>query len=253
MKTLSVEEHELACAGLPGELAGLRILQVSDLHMAGWTRGRERAAARAMAGVAPDLVVLTGDYVNRRRYWGRLGEWLATALPPAPRFAVPGNWDYRADPGLEAMERALGRAGVRMLVNDSAWMPRGGGGVRVVGIDDVRSGALDLDRALRAVRPGEFVVAACHSPDILLHLDHDRFDLLLTGHTHGGQVRLPRYGAFYTSTRLGRRYDQGLYEVDRGRFAYVSRGIGTGFIPFRILCPPELALFRLRPILNGPG
>ena len=79
------------------------------------------------------------------------------------------------------------------------------------------------------------------------HIGKDgQFDLLLCGHTHGGQIRLPRYGAMTTSTRLGKRYEAGLYGLGSGRHLYVSRGVGEGHVWIRILCPPELALLTLR-------
>lgn len=250
MSVLATEEHELGFNNLPGHLDGLRILQVSDVHMTGWSRRRERAVAERIASTPADLVLLTGDFVNHGRHWHRLGDWLAETLPDVPRFAVPGNWDYKTDDTLASMGKAMARARVELLVNESRWVRHGEGGLRLVGVDDVRYGGLDLARAFADVHPDEFVVVACHSPDLLLHVEREWFQFLVCGHTHGGQIRIPGYGAVYTSTKLGRRFDNGLFPVDSDRYVYISRGIGTGHIPVRICCPPELALFRLRRILN---
>lgn len=231
---------------------GLRILHLSDLHVSRRFRRKQAAWARQVADCPADIVVFTGDLVNHSRYWDEAARWLADLPLPAavPRFAVPGNWDYRCG-GIDPFRRSMDAAGFESLINESRTVSAGGGHVQVAGFDDLRCGRFRPRHAMQNLDPDRFVLALSHTPDLILHLDSDQFDLMLSGHTHGGQIRLPKVGALITSTRVGRPFAQGLLELGPHRSLYISRGIGEGTIPWRVLCPPELALFTLRTILGG--
>ena len=249
MKKLSIEDLTVPLAARHAALDGLRIVQVSDTHFSGRPDPFFDRVAEAVVGLEPDLLVFTGDTVNRRRAWPEAAAWLGGLPATHGRFAVPGNWDYHRG-GLPAFEEALGTAGYRTLVNRRVCLELPGGAVEVAGFDDVREGQADIPEGQADVAPDAFQLALCHSPDVLLELHPSRFDLLLCGHTHGGQVRVPVYGAVFTSTRIGKRFEGGFYEPLPGHYVHVSRGLGEGPVKFRFLCPPELARFTLRSIVR---
>ncbi len=237
---------------LPQSFDGLRLLQLSDLHFCRRFRRTQAAVAQQIEDCLVDIVVCTGDMVNHPRYWDEASRWLADLPIPAtvPRFAVPGNWDYRCG-GTAPFAQCMESAGFVPLINESRLVPVRGGELQVVGFDDLRYGRFRPREALQQLDPNQFVLALSHTPDLILHLDVDQFDLMVSGHTHGGQIRLPGLGPLTTSTRIGRAYAEGLHELSQNRFMYVSRGMGQGTIPWRLLCPPELALLTLKTILGG--
>jgi predicted MPP superfamily phosphohydrolase len=208
----------------------------------------EREVTELLRADPPDLVVFTGDTVNDTRWWGQAEAWLRTLPARLGRFAVPGNWDYRKG-GLAAFCRCVERAGFVPLVNRGVHFREGGRMLCVLGLDDVRYGRTEVRRTLAGHEEEAFRIVLCHNPDVLLGLNPDQFDLLLCGHTHGGQLRLPVHGALWTATRIGKRFEAGLYEPAPGRYVYVSRGLGEGFFKVRFLCPRELARLTLRAIL----
>ena len=246
MSRLVLEEIDLGFSRLPIGFDGFRILQISDLHMVREPGDRERLIARRVSEVQPDMLVLTGDLANRPRAQASVSTWLASLRNPDLRYAVPGNWDYKWHADSRAFEETMRDAGFTALCNRSARVERRGSTIQLVGIDDVNAGCPDPAKAFRDVDRDDFVIALCHNPDILLDPAASRFDLMLSGHTHGGQIRLPLFGAVITSTRLWKRFEAGLYEVGREQFVYVSRGVGTGGLNIRVLCPPELAVLTLR-------
>ena len=245
MKNLVSQHVRVSYQRLPPALDGLRIVQVSDIHFTFRSSRRYRRLREQIVAASPDVIAFTGDMVNHHRWWDRAVDWIAALPAEIPKVAVPGNWEYRAAGGAGPFRRSMERAGVRPLLNQAALIPVRDGIIQVVGFDDIRYGRFEPDAAFKDIDPDQFVVALCHNPDILLYTDPDRFDLLLCGHTHGGQVRMPRYGAITTSTRLGKRYEAGRYELAPERYLYVSRGLGEGHIWVRLLCPPELVVVTL--------
>ncbi|RLG48039.1 MAG: metallophosphoesterase [Thermoproteota archaeon] len=225
----SVSVEELSAGG-----PGLTLIQLSDLHLRGIGR-REEEALRIIEEVDPDLVVITGDFVSdlsglrpMETFLSELASWRV--------YGVLGNWDYWADP--ESVAKTAGDCGVRVLRNE--WVREGP--LTIVGVDDPVVGAADPERAFSGAE-GEFVLALAHAPDVLAFGDQ-RADLLLVGHTHGGQVRLPLVGPLYVPSRFGARYSAGLYETSWGPM-YVNRGLGWTGLPVRFLCPPEVTVVRL--------
>jgi len=239
---------DLCLAGLPAAFDGLKILQISDLHLRRRAQDVESNLLRYLEQSRAQILVFTGDMVNNRGTWPRAGRWLEQ-LPSFPfRFAVPGNWDYGrgATPDAGPFAYHFEEAGFRVLRNRAHCLQRGESSLYFVGLDDPRNGRVDIPAAYAGIPPDACVVALCHSPDILGEALPVPCSLLLCGHTHGGQWRLPGYGAFYTSTRLGKQYEAGLYTAEPGRHVYVNRGIGAGPIPWRFNCRPEVTVFTLR-------
>ncbi len=246
---VDVTHLEVPIRNLPTAFDGYRILHISDAHT-GTSLARAPLAER-LAGLkgrlkpaVPDLVVFTGDLVAR----GSAVELAAADLAVIPaldgRFAVLGNHDTWI--GEEWIASALTHAGFRVLANEHVAVERGGQTLYLAGVNDARFTRQDnLPAALHGIPDTAPIIALAHSPDIVLKAMAERVGLFLAGHTHGGQIIFPWIGPLYVPTRLGRRRMSGLIQVD-GRLVFINRGLGEVFVPFRLNCPPEVALITLR-------
>jgi predicted MPP superfamily phosphohydrolase len=241
---LVVERLALAFPELPAGLEGLRLVQLSDLHRSHTVGEAEigRAVERANA-LMPDVVVLTGDYITHALgYADSCAAALAGLRAPLGRFAILGNHDHYA--GADIVAAALGRAGFTVLRNEAHPVERGGDRLWVVGVDDVLAHQADLAGALRGVPSSAFKVALIHEPDVAEVTARYPVQLQLSGHSHGGQIRLPGIGALHLP-RMARRYPMGLYRIG-GLQLYTNRGVGRLQPAVRINCPPEITLITLR-------
>lgn len=235
---LQVTRHDLGLAGLG---APLRLVHWSDLH------GRDLSRLR-WPGPAPDVLAFTGDLVTTFADLGRAEATLCRLDEIWPsvrgRFAVTGNHDRRA--ARPAVVALLQRAGYEVLANRGLlW-----GGIWWAGTDDPHRGRPDLAAALAGAPANRPRIVLTHSPELFPQVVAAGADLALAGHTHGGQVRVPGVGALLTASRLGRRYTMGSYREGR-TLLYVNRGLGTVHLPVRLFCPPEVAVFDLRPAPLG--
>ncbi|MBI4956702.1 MAG: metallophosphoesterase family protein [Myxococcales bacterium] len=224
----------------------LRVAFASDLHLGPTTARRTLEAAFGLLAVAaPDVLVLGGDYVflEASAAVARELEGLVRAVPARVKVAVLGNHDLWTDH--RRLEDALGRAGVRVLVNEALRLPTPHGGVAVVGLDDPWTGAPDPERAFAGARGAELTLAVCHAPEGLALVRGRAVALYLCGHTHGGHVALPGgVPIVVPGGRLSRRYPHGVHAVD-GTTVFVSRGVGGIEVPFRCFAPPDVALLEL--------
>ena len=224
---------------------GLRIAHLTDLHHSLFTPIEEIHRAVHLANLLrPDVVALTGDYVtlSRSYIWpvaGALGKLRARL----GIFAVLGNHDFQVDP--EEITRALKAQHIRVLRNSHYALRARAATLWVVGVDDLWWEADDLRAALRTVPAREAKILLCHNPMGVRMAAGHGIDLVLSGHTHGGQVRLPVVGSVYGRSKLGKRFVEGWNRLD-GTQIYVSRGVGKVLVPLRFGCPPEIACLRLR-------
>jgi uncharacterized protein len=245
---LTVSEGEIPVRDLPAEFDGLSILLVTDLHTGPFLpRAALRRVFDRLLGLRPELILLGGDLAsaraeeidaNREAFVA-----LSAARPPLGVFAVLGNHDhYTGDP--HGVRRRLEATGVAVLHNRSVVLRRGAGHVVLAGIDDLHAGEPDLQRALAGEHPpGAPVVLLSHNPDVFFEAARRGVALVLSGHTHGGQMRLPGLPVLVRMSRY--RLDEGRYETG-GAQLVVSRGLGVTGLPFRFACPPEAVLLRLR-------
>lgn len=236
-------EREVAIRALPAPLAGLRILHLSDLHL-DLEPAIQTAIARCVRTAEYDLCVLTGDY----RAWnvgpiepalealGRLREHLH-----GPLYGVLGNHDcLDMIPGLEAL-------GIRMLINESVPIARGGQRLYLAGIDDPhRYRTHNLEAAATAIPPQATAILLAHGPEPYRAAANLGFDLMLCGHTHGGQICLPGGLALTSHTRAPRALRRGAWQW-RQMQGYTSPGAGSSVVPARFYCPPEITVHVLRP------
>ncbi len=238
--------REIFLPGLPEALDGLTLLQLSDLHTGAFmTEARLSRIARQAALLEADVVVLTGDLID-------VSERAAPAFTRAMRdlhgklgtFAILGNHDYFA--GARAVEHAVRDAGMTFLRNSGARIERGSASLFIGGVDDPSresSGGPAPALALRQAAPGEKRVMLAHRPQLFEDCARAGSDLVLSGHTHGGQIALSPAWSF---ARLLGPYTMGHYRKGPAQL-YVHRGMGTvGPMPLRLGSPPELALLTLR-------
>ena len=223
--------------------ARLRVVQVSDLHLKR-IGGLQRRLLERIHESAADLILFTGDLVDSRAHLWQLEQFLREC-PRQPRsFAILGNWERWAGIPLEALVRLYERHGVELLVNRSVEFEKDGARIRVTGLDDLVSGRPDVAAALDGMAPTPNHLLLAHCPaardSLALPAEHP-VDLMLSGHTHGGQIA--PFGQALVLPHGSGRYVAGWYR-DGGPPLYVCRGIGTSLVPVRIGATPELARFE---------
>lgn len=234
--------HEVSCPRLPPALDGFRILQLSDLHIDIGPQF-QHALLEAVRRVEYDLVVLTGDY--RFRTFGDIEPALRglEALRAQLRgevYAVLGNHDsIRMVPAMEQM-------GIRLLLNESSAVGRGPERFHLVGIDDAHFFGVDsLEKALNGVPLDAMTVLLSHTPEVYRQAAHAAVDLMLSGHTHGGQICLPGGYPITLDARLPRSFGRGAWRYGQ-MTGYTSPGAGSSIVGLRLNCPPEITVHRLR-------
>jgi uncharacterized protein len=214
----------------------LKIAHLTDLHTSGLGR-RERRLLSLLEAEQPDVIVITGDTITWGRHYDNIRPLLTRLHAPLGVWLVRGNWENTVP---QHDERTFySQLGVHFLLNEAGPIRPD---VWLVGLDDPSSGTPDLEAPLSTVPPGAYVIAAFHAPAFFDQVA-GRAPLVLAGHTHGGQVRLPFVPVFWLPHGSGRFLD-GWYE-ERGSRMYVSRGIGTSFLPIRFRCPPELSIITV--------
>lgn len=248
-RSLEVTLHRLP---LPAGHPPLRFVQLTDLHLRGIGSLHRRIAAET-ARARPDFVLLTGDSVDRADALPALDAFLALLDPRVAKYAVLGNWEHWSGVSLDALADVYRRHNARLLVNESVAHPHPGGAVAVTGVDDL-VGAPDLRAALGDAGPAPVRLILAHSPafrdTVAAHvrptgtpLDAGATTLVLSGHTHGGQVTIGGWAPFVPPG--SGRYVRGWFRGDGAPPLYVSRGLGTSALPIRFGSRPELAVFAM--------
>jgi predicted MPP superfamily phosphohydrolase len=240
---LTVTREKLRVAGLSPALAGLRIGLLTDVHRSRWVSHDDVAAAvKALMAERPDLIVLGGDYVTwgSREFVPRSAAALAPLTAPHGVFGILGNHDDDHD-----MPAALVKNHVQMLRDARTRITVNGEPLDVVGIRYWTRRAADISALLRGTGPS--VVLLAHDPRRLTEAVALRVPLVLSGHTHGGQVVIPGIGAI-----AARKFPIAAGTIRRGHTTmFVSRGLGTVYVPVRINCPPEVAVLTLERDADG--
>jgi uncharacterized protein len=248
---ISIERHTIQIRRLPDEFRGLRIVQISDFHYAEYTEPIFlREIVHEVNRLKPDVVLFTGDFVtiglfSEQRTKGfaySCAEVLSRVECPL-RYAVLGNHDVTF--AKDAVIDALAIHKMRLLDNAFEPLERDGKRLWLAGAGDVTYGQMNLDKAVPpASRMGsEPVILMVHEPDVLPQVARYNVDLMLSGHTHGGQVRFPFVPAMMLPN-YGRHYVEGLFRHGPTQL-YVNRGIGTVGVPMRFNCPPEITEITL--------
>lgn len=243
---LVIERVEIPIENLPPDLDGFTIAQLSDFHYLPHTKLPLIQRAVAMTNkLNPDLIVLTGDFVGKSRQIFELAEVLEKLKAKHGVYAILGNHDtppYK--PYIrEIVHCGLAHHDITLLVNEHIILSNG---LVVAGLDEIQYGRPNLEQALDGSREDAPVIVLMHQPDVADFVARNpRAVLQISGHTHGGQVRIPGIRPMYLPF-FGKKYVQGLHRIDN-LWLYVNRGIGLSFYgPLRINCPPEITLLTLR-------
>lgn len=253
---LTIGRLEVPIPNLPKSFDGFRIAQLSDFHYMPYTRKAEIDAAVDLAtSLRPDLIVLTGDFVTSTDEPGKLritdpvfshvavcAALLSRLKAPHGVFACAGNHDALI--GTTYVQGALADVGIPLLRNESRPIERDGGRIWLAGLDDAEFDHPDFLRTLSRVPKDEVAVLMAHEPDIADESSRYPFALQLSGHSHGGQIRLPIVGSLYLPD-LAKKYPYGYYQIG-GLHLYTNRGIGEILLPYRFNAPPEVTLVTLR-------
>jgi hypothetical protein len=250
---VQVSEVELPVRGLPSALGGLVACQISDFHV-----DRDEDLERLALAVEtinqqhPDLVFLTGDYFSgpdtMSRYLSAFRDALKNLRPRSGVIAILGNHDHWSS--ADRISDALKRAGADVLANESRRLTLRNEGLVVVGIDDLWSRRAEPARAFADVKSSDCTIVLAHNPDTALYARHLKPGVMLSGHTHGGVVRIPFYGSPLKSIlRIGKQFYSGLNRYE-DFYIYTNRGLGTFWLRIRINCPPEVSRFTLTPFVD---
>jgi predicted MPP superfamily phosphohydrolase len=239
---VQVRENPTRLRRLPAGFDGFTILQISDMHVE-MNEGAMRRLIELLPGLAYDICVLTGDF--RAQTFGPFDAMLEGLARvrlhlKGPVYGVLGNHDtVRMVPGMEEM-------GIRMLLNESVPIERGPERIHLVGIDDAHYFRVDnIEKAAASIPPDECCILLSHTPEIYRQAAHAGVDLLLGGHTHGGQICLPGSIPITLDSDLPRRMGSGAWRYHE-MSGYTSVGVGSCILPVRLNCPPEITLHRLR-------
>ena len=247
---IDVAHIELPVRGLRDQHRGVVACQISDFHVdRDEDLNRLALAVEAINGQQPELVFLTGDYFSgpatMHRYLGAFRDVLKTLAPKHRVLAILGNHDHWAS--AERISDALRAAGADLLANDSRRITINGSQLVVIGMDDLWSRRAAPARAFANVRPDDATILLAHNPDTALYVRHLHPGVQLSGHTHGGVVRIPYYGSPLRSIlRIGKAFYSGLNRYE-DFYIYTNRGLGTFFVRIRINCRPEVSRFSLVP------
>jgi len=241
-ENIQIRHNDIRLAQLPSSFDSFTLLQITDMHVDMNDEAMQRLI-ELLPGLTYDLCVLTGDY--RGKTFGPCEATIAgmarvCAQIVGPIYGVLGNHDsIRMLPALEQM-------GIRMLLNEAETLERNDQRIHLVGIDDAHYYRADnIEKAASHLPGDEFSILLSHTPEIYRQAAHAGFDLLLSGHTHGGQICLPGAIPIMLSSALPRRMGSGLWK-HHDMVGYTSVGVGSCILPVRLNCPPEITLHHLR-------
>ncbi|MBO5145410.1 MAG: metallophosphoesterase [Lachnospiraceae bacterium] len=222
----------------------VRIVQISDIHYSDIVGiNKIQKAIQLVNAEKADVIVLTGDYITYDdSYFNELTEELRSLKAQYGIYAIWGNHDYCGN--MEGMRNRFEEIGVNMLVNENRYISIGASGFWLIGVGSYYENDVDLQKAINNIPEQDMKILLCHEPDFVDNLSEAQVFLQISGHSHGGQVRLPLYGALKLPP-LGERYPMGLYSVNEN-YLYTSRGLGETDYKVRFNCKPEITIITLK-------
>jgi uncharacterized protein len=240
--SLSIEKIDIKLPRLPKKLEGFRLVHLSDIHHSPFTNLEHISRAVKVANqLKPDMFVLTGDYVSHEsEYIEPVAEVLGTLNSEFGTFACLGNHDHWTD--AELVTNSFRRANINVLINEGFRFTARDSSLWLCGVDDYMVGKTDLKSALHGSFADEMKLLLAHNPVIFRQAARFDVDLVLSGHTHGGQVKLRDEDKRILPQR---KLQNGLHRR-RDSQIYITRGIGTVVLPIRYQCPPEISLIELQ-------
>ena len=241
---VAIERETVVMPRLPVGFQGFRIAFLTDLHHGPYTDlDYVQQIVRTTNLLDPDLIVLGGDYSLRDpKYIAPCFDLLAGLRSRHGVYGVLGNHDYWQ--GIDETKKGMKAAKIIELTNTGVWLEQKSDRLRLAGVDDLWEGKPALETAIDGIRPDERAIVVSHNPDYAETILDQRVGLVLSGHTHGGQVVFPGENAPFTPTQYGRKYLRGLCQAPETQ-VYVSRGLGTVVAPIRFGSRPEISVLTL--------
>lgn len=238
---IQVERISIEVENLPEDFHGTRIVHLTDLHSLGFNE-IEKRVIKIVDGINPDFVFITGDFVDTKtkdfdacaRFWQELSRQYDGRI-----FGVLGNHD------LNSLEKLLEQNNIVILNNENIKISKGNDHIYLIGVNDPDTHRDDLHKAMLGAKGDAPKILLAHSPDIIDDISNQDIDLILVGHTHGGQVKIPFIKPFWVPTQNHGKYASGLFEIN-GAYMYVNKGIGMTALPIRFNCAPEIAIIELK-------
>lgn len=245
-----VEEHDICVKKWADEFNDLRIVLAGDIHLNNLTYGAEKLdeIVEKINSLKPDLVLFTGDYITKRKNSPDFD--IATAAKGLSKirstygvYGAFGNHDNLV--GWRKMERLFGEiGGVKMLRNSSQTIAIRGKKLMISAIADANTMDVNISAALKGADNADGVIFLSHTPDIIRDIP-SKFSIMLSGHTHGGQIWTPKFMRGFIKRRYIDKYERGLVKED-GKTLFITSGLGTSIVPMRFLVPPEIVLLKIR-------
>ncbi|WP_156290489.1 metallophosphoesterase [Oceanobacillus salinisoli] len=246
---LKIQQEVIRSNKIPQSFNDFKIVQYSDTHIGfHYTIDQLHGLINKINALEPDVIVFTGDLVdkpNQYNQFSHLQEKLSLLNAPYGKYWVYGNHDHGGY-GTEIIKDVMEKANFVLLQNSHSTITKNADRLVLAGIDDLMLGKPDIEMALNHVNPDLFTILLAHEPDYVEEAIHYPIDVQLSGHSHGGQVRLPFIGHLYTPA-FAEKYVQGKYMFKDNSFSlYVNSGIGTTRLPYRFLCKPEIHAYMLK-------
>lgn len=244
---LTITEESINSPQIPAAFNQFKIVQFSDTHL-GFHYEIEQleSLVSKINNLKPDIILFTGDLVDdpNNYHWNdKLIQLLQQLDAPEGKFWIYGNHDHGGY-GTDILHETFEAADFTLLQNSSSRIRRKDASFILAGLDDAMLGNPDISRALEERTDSDFTILLAHEPDLADTVKNYPVDIQLSGHSHGGQVRLPFIGDLYTPA-YAEKYVQGKYTISDKLTLYVNSGIGTTRLPYRFLCRPELHVFTL--------
>ena len=244
---LDIVNHTISDPLIPKGFSGIKIVQFSDTHL-GFQFGLKQLEKiiDKINGIRPDIVFFTGDLLDNPTSYKqpeRISPLLAKIRAPLGKYCVYGNHDHGGN-GTMLYKMIMDSANFSVLQNKSTAIPYNGEEIHIAGIDDAVLGNPQWGPTFRDVPEQGYCLFLCHAPDLADGAVHYPVSIQFSGHSHGGQVKIPFWGPLITPA-YAEKYVEGLYQFDRMTL-YVNKGLGTTRLPLRFLSRPELTVFTLR-------
>lgn len=246
---LTIREETIASSKIPEELQNFRVVQFSDTHIGfNYTLDQLTELIKKINKLKPDLVVFTGDLVDKPHLYNwndQLIQILSGINAIKGKYWVYGNHDHGGY-GTEIVQQTMEKSNFKLLQNSHVTIENQGAKFNLAGIDDMILGQPNIQQTLKGAKTEYFTLLLAHEPDFADISKNYVIDAQFSGHSHGGQVRIPFFGHIYTPT-FAEEYVQGKFTLGSNPLQlFVNRGIGTTRLPYRFLCKPELTVYQFQ-------
>jgi predicted MPP superfamily phosphohydrolase len=241
---LTVKHVKIKDKDIPDSFAGKKMVFVADIHHGDhFSRERLSKLVEKINSLEPDIILLGGDFIGKGSHYIKpCFEELKKLEAPLGKYGVLGNHDhYTSD---EITRENMRKAGIAVLDNDARWIVYGGGRIKVGGVGDYYHSTQWIEPTIEDVREEDFVILLSHNPDYAEEIQNHKVDMVLSGHTHGGQVTFFGLWAPYIPSRYGQKYRYGMVETEYTK-VYVTSGVGCTGYAVRFFARPEICLIEL--------